>query len=78
MINESYAYWASNITGNSDTSSTSATVGTWTFIEPWVAGTSYNVGDQVTHNGGTYEAKKSGILKEPGVGSWKSDWRQLA
>jgi hypothetical protein len=75
----SYAYWASNVTApaNSDTTGTIG-VGTWTFAAQYDPNTSYNVGDIVSNNGSTYQAKKSGLLKEPGVApGWNADWNQI-
>ncbi len=38
----------------------------------------YVIGDQVTHNGTTYQAKKDNPTKEPGVsGGWASQWTVL-
>lgn len=79
LIDQSYAYWASGISSSSNTTNTSLTTGTWTFgNEQYDPNTSYTIGDIVTNNGSTYEAKKDGLLKEPGVdGGWKSDWTQI-
>lgn len=76
LIEGSYAYWASGISSSANTINDTITTGTWsTTTEPYDPNTSYTIGDVVTNNGSTYEAKKSGLLKEPGVdGGWKSDW----
>jgi len=75
-ISESFAYWSSGLGADSAVNSdVTVTVGTWTFVAPWDSGTSYAIGDQVTHNGTTYQAKKNNPTKEPGVSSgWKSEW----
>ena len=75
VTSQTYAYWVSSITGNNDTVSPTATIGTWTQIFPWDANATYAVGDQVTNNGTTYQAKKANPTKEPGVdGGWNSQW----
>lgn len=79
LADQTYAYWASNVTAPIDTGATStSSVGTWTVNAPqYDPNTSYAVGDVVTNNGITYTAKKSGLLVEPGVANgWKSDWTQ--
>ena len=78
MSSNTYAYWASNVTGDNDLAPASVTTGTWTQAFQYDPNTSYNIGDIVTNNGVTYEAKKSGLLREPGVdGGWSRDWTQL-
>lgn len=77
QVNDSYAYWASNITQASpDTvSNNTVTVGTWTAILPWDPATTYVIGDRVISAGSIYEAKKDNPTKEPGVdGGWNSQW----
>jgi len=79
VADQTYAYWASNIAPPVDISDTgTATIGTWTVTAPqYDPNTYYNVGDVVSNNGFTYTAKKSGLLKEPGVtNGWTSDWTQ--
>jgi len=73
VATESYAYW-SVVTGNSTIATSTVTTGTWTQGFTYDANKVYSLGDVVTHNGNSYTAKKDGLLKEPGVGSWKSDW----
>jgi len=72
----SYAYWATNVTPPSSVNTTGTVgVGTYTFSAQWDPGTTYSIGDRVTNNGVTYEAKKNNPTKEPGVDTgWKSDW----
>ena len=74
VATESYAYWESSITGDSKVITATVTTGTWTQGFTYDANKVYSLGDVVTHNGNSYTAKKDGLLKEPGVGSWKSDW----
>lgn len=73
---ESFAYWASGITGDtSDVASATTTTGTWSQAWPWDANATYVIGDLVTHNGTTYLVKKDNPTKEPGVdGGWTSQW----
>ncbi len=78
FVDSTYAYWASGISTSSNTTTRTISTGTWTFTTPYDPNTSYNIGDIVTNNGITYEAKKSGLLREPGVeGGWARDWTQL-
>ena len=78
VTTESFAYWASSVTGNNNSTTATVTIGTWTQVYPWDSGTSYLTGDQVTHNGTTYQAKKDNPTKEPGVdGGWTSQWTAL-
>lgn len=73
---ESYAYWVSTVNPATGDSSTTVVLGSW--IQAWSATESYLTGDQVTHNGLTYQAKKDNPTKEPGVdNAWTSQWTQL-
>ena len=76
---ESFAFWSSGFIGDSAINpDVTVTVGTWTFATPWDSGTTYLIGDRVTHNGTTYEAKKDNPTKEPGVAAgWTSEWTAL-
>jgi hypothetical protein len=78
VAEDTFAYWASNVTPPANISDTTTTsTGTWTQAFQYDPNTSYSVGDVVTNNGITYTAKKSGILREPGVASgWARDWTQ--
>ena len=72
---ESFAYWVSSITTTNQSAAPTVTTGTWTAVYPWDSGATYVIGDQVTHNGTTYQAKKDNPTKEPGVsGGWSSQW----
>ncbi len=72
---QTYAYWSSGFAADSEATSDTVTVGTWTQAFPWDANETYAVGDQVTNNGTTYQAKKANPTKEPGVdGGWNSQW----
>ncbi|QMS84625.1 hypothetical protein [Candidatus Xianfuyuplasma coldseepsis] len=79
VTDNTFAYWTTNVLGPADGTTTGTVlVGTWTTVSPYDPNTSYNIGDLVENNGITYEAKKSGLLKEPGVETgWKSEWTQL-
>lgn len=79
VTDNTFAYWASNVTAPVDGTTTGTVlVGTWTTVAQYDPNTSYAVGDIVENNGLTYQAKKSGLLKEPGVANgWSSDWTQL-
>ena len=72
----SYAYWASNVTAPSNmTTEGDVGVGTFAYYEPWTSDGVYAVGDQVSHNGVIYQAKKANPTKEPGVDAgWNSQW----
>ena len=72
----SYAYWASNVTVPTDADTIgNITVGTFAYYESWNSTTTYTSGDQVSHNGVIYQAKKASTNVEPGVASgWKSSW----
>lgn len=76
VTENSYAYWVSNVTVPSDTSTLGDVgIGNWAIVEPWSSVVTYNIGDQVTHNGTTYEAKKVNTNVEPGVvNGWKGSW----
>jgi chitodextrinase len=75
----SYAYWASNLSAPPDANAAgNVTIGSYIIILPWDSGTTYSLGDRVTNNGTTYEAKKNNPTKEPGVATgWKSDWVEV-
>ena len=75
---ESFAYWTGGFAADSAVTSPTVTTGTWTAAYPWDSGMTYVIGDQVTHNGTTYQAKKDNPTKEPGVsGGWASQWTVL-
>jgi hypothetical protein len=72
---DSLAYWATSINGNNNTEVATVTIGTWAQAFPWDINETYAIGDQVTNNGVTYQAKKDNPTKEPGVdGGWNSQW----
>jgi len=73
---ESYAYWASSVDNANNNTAVTGTIGTW--IQSWSSSETYVVGDQVTNNGTTYQAKKDNPTKEPGVDNgWSSQWTAL-
>ena len=75
---DSLAYWRIGIDDTNGISTATVNTGTWTQVYPWDAVTAYITGDQVTHNGVTYQAKKDNPTKEPGVTSgWTSEWTAL-
>ncbi len=75
----SYAYWASNVTVPSNINTEGdVSVGIFDYYEPWASDGVYVTGDQVTHNGVIYQAKKDNPTKEPGVdGGWSSQWTAI-
>ncbi len=75
VTSETLAYWV-DVQGAQNSTTATVTTGEWDQAFPYDANTSYQVGDLVTNNGVTYEAKKSGTLREPGVGGggWNRDW----
>ncbi len=79
VIEYSYAYWASNVLPPTNTPTEgNVSVGTYTYYEPWTSDGVYVIGDQVTHNGVIYQAKKNNPTKEPGVdGGWNSQWTAI-
>ena len=77
ITSDTLAYWV-EVQGNQDTATATVATGNWDQAFPYDANRSYEVGDLVTNNGVTYQAKKSGFLREPGVDNgWKSDWSNL-
>ena len=76
LADQTYAYWASNVTAPADTNSIgTAAIGTWSVIPQWDPAATYVIGDQVVNNGTIYEAKKNNPTREPGVdGGWNSEW----
>ena len=78
VTSDTLAYWAGGLETVSDSKTSTVTTGEWDQAFPYDANTSYEVGDLVTNNGNTYQAKKSGFLREPGVGGgWNRDWTDL-
>lgn len=75
----SFAYWASNVTPPTNTSTEGvASIGAWQTVPQWTAGTTYVIGDRVVNNGIIYEAKKNNPTRQPGVDSgWNSEWLQI-
>ena len=74
---QTLAYWVNPQPATTTTTGTVLT-GEWQQAFPYDPNYSYQVGDVVTNNGLTYEAKKSGLLREPGVDNgWNRDWTQL-
>lgn len=75
VVSDSYAYWASNITGDATVDNATLTMGTWAAILQWDPAATYVIGDQVINNNTIYEAKKNNPSREPGVdGGWNSEW----
>lgn len=73
-----YAYWATNIAGNTASDNSAITIGTWDFIPQWDANTTYFLGNRVVNNGDIYEAKRDFPGREPGVaGGWNRDWTYI-
>lgn len=72
----SYAYWASNVTAPSNINTVGDVgVGIFDYYELWTIDGVYLTGDQISHNGVIYQAKKDNPTKEPGVDSgWTSQW----
>lgn len=76
-IGNTLAYWQGDVVGDSDTATAMVDTGEWNQAFPWDPNKTYTVGDRVTNNGVTYEAKKDAPTREPGVtGGWKSEWIQ--
>lgn len=72
------AYWT-EVSGSQTTTSATVTAGQWQQAFPWDANETYLIGDRVTNNGITYEAKRDNPTREPGVdGGWNRDWTQIA
>jgi len=78
VTSDTLAYWV-EVQGNQDTATATVATGDWDQAFPYDANRSYEVGDLVINNGNIYEAKKSGTLREPGVGGggWNRDWTDL-
>ncbi|KFZ27187.1 MAG: Carbohydrate binding domain protein [Candidatus Izimaplasma bacterium HR2] len=75
---ESFAYWTAGFLGDSETTAPTVATGTWTQAFPWDANATYVIGNLVTNNGTTYQAKKDNPTKEPGVDKgWASQWTAL-
>jgi hypothetical protein len=78
VASESYAYWASSITGNNAVDTATVTMGTWQTIPQWDPAGTYLTGDQVVNNGFIYQAKKDNPTKQPGVDNgWTSQWTEI-
>jgi hypothetical protein len=77
VTSDTLAYWAEAQNAQASATATVNT-GDWAQAFPFDENYSYQVGDLVTNNGVTYEAKKSGSLREPGVDrGWNRDWTQI-
>lgn len=75
---ETFAYFVSSVSGDSDIVAASVTAGSWDQSFPWDVNDTYITGDVVSHNGVDYRAKKDNPTKEPGVdGGWTSQWTAL-
>ncbi|MEC9485831.1 MAG: carbohydrate-binding protein [Candidatus Izemoplasma sp.] len=78
VTDTTYAYWASNVTGNNNTATGTITIGDWAAYPVWDANTSYIAGDIVTYNGMYYEAKKDNIGYEPTITpGWNGRWTEV-
>lgn len=66
LMQPSYAFWVSNISGNSDTSQGTVTIGTWNIILPLDIETEYEEGDQFIYNDQIWEVVDINRPVEPG------------
>jgi len=77
VTSDTLAYWV-EVQGNQETATATVSTGDWDQAFPYQPGGFYEVGDLVTFNGITYQAKKSGNLRQPGVDNgWNRDWNDL-
>lgn len=73
------AYWDAPYNGifTSNTEVT-VTIGEWITVSDWNENTTYTKGDKVTHDGSTYEARRTSTGWEPGSGwFWWYFWTKL-
>jgi len=77
VTSQTYAYWSNSTNVTEDTATGSTPVGTWVQAFPYDPTYYYSVGDLATFNGLTYQAKSSGLLKEPGSPGYQSDWNDV-
>ncbi len=78
VTDNTYAYWASGISGNNTSTSEIITIGDWASYPTWDANTTYLVGEIVEYNGSYYEAKKDNVGYEPTVTpGWNGRWTEV-
>jgi len=72
LTQPSYAYWASEITPATSTSSSVVTISDW--ADSWEHQVFYTADTWVLHNGLVYIARKPSMNKEPGEPGSKRFW----
>ena len=74
---DTYAFWASSITGSNDVSSATVQTGTWNQAFEWQSGVAYNTDDIVTFNGITYRSLRNNNTKTPGANGSAQWWQAI-